>query len=81
MPDSNTLTWFVSDRPGVSAIRVEGASTLIDSYRSSASEMLDDSIVAAIVRMARKTTRAAKNSKIFAIMLDLRLENMEPADG
>jgi hypothetical protein len=81
MSDADTLTWFVSDRLWISAISVADASTGIDSYRSSASEMLDDSIVAAIVTMARKTTRAANNRRTFAIMSDPMSENLRPEVG
>jgi hypothetical protein len=42
--------------------------------------MLDDSIVAAIVRMAKKTTTAAKTRRTFAITLALLSENMHSTD-
>ena len=80
MPDENMLSWFTSSPPWVAAIPIGDASTRIDSYRSSASEMLDDSIVAAIVRMAKKTTRAAKTRRTFAITLALLSENMHLTD-
>ena len=80
MSDANAPARFVSDQPWNSAIPAEDASTCIDPYRSSASEMLDDSIVAAIVRMAEKTTRAAKTRRTFAIMLASLSENMRSTD-
>jgi hypothetical protein len=71
MPVANKLTWYIADRLWVTAIPVEDESICIDSYCSSTSEILDDSIVAAIVRMAKKATRAAKNKRKYAIMLIL----------
>lgn len=81
MSDADTLAWFVSDRPWISAIPVVDTSTSIDSYSSSASEMLDDSMVAAIVTMARRTARAANNRRTFAIMSDPVSVNLRPGVG
>jgi len=68
-PDQNTPAGFVGDRSWVSMISAKGASISVASYGSSAVVILDDSIAAAIVRMDKRTTKAAKNRRRLAIML------------
>jgi hypothetical protein len=62
-PDQNTPAGFVGDRSWVLVISAEGASNSIVSHGSSTVVILDDSIVAEIVRMDKNTTKAAKNRR------------------